>query len=411
MDGSPASPRLSDRFLLKGSEVGVWHYSAPRVVGSGGGRAIVEVRARWLVSGNVEFGLRVDGLRVWFPLERYFLYSLARPSDAARRSSVFDTGAFGSVCWDGALDDITGGGVSDYFGLLSDCEALLASRGVLEGGSGHLSGWAPGAPLGGWVGVAVAGRRVAVLDLDSYKTGFTLTGSIPPALGRLSGLRELSLESNELTGVIPPELGGLSGLGYLYLHENLLTGSIPPELGDILGLMDLRLGSNYLTGGIPGELGDLVKLRNLFLDDNALTGGIPVSLARLVDLEYLVLYFNRLSGVIPGELGDLSKLVGLYLNDNLLTGGIPASLGELPVLMELHLQANFLSGEIPSELGRLGERPDPASDLRFFHQFDEESIRMPYDNPDLGGCVPDSLNKEGVTVYRGYLEWCQPTPT
>ena len=77
-----------------------------------------------------------------------------------------------------------------------------------------------------------------------------MTGEIPPELGRLSNLTELSLADNGLTGEIPPELGGLSngavsrrqpverfrlswGLSNLtqLVLDNQLTGEIPPELG------------------------------------------------------------------------------------------------------------------------------------------------------------------------------------
>jgi len=57
-----------------------------------------------------------------------------------------------------------------------------------------------------------------------------LTGSIPPELGNLDSLEDLSLSSNDLTGSIPDELGNLDSLTYLTLSSNNLTGSIPPEL-------------------------------------------------------------------------------------------------------------------------------------------------------------------------------------
>ena len=44
-----------------------------------------------------------------------------------------------------------------------------------------------------------------------------MTGEIPPELGGLSNLMELSLADNQLTGEIPPELGGLSNLTGLIL--------------------------------------------------------------------------------------------------------------------------------------------------------------------------------------------------
>ena len=64
-----------------------------------------------------------------------------------------------------------------------------------------------------------------------------MTGEIPPELGGLSNLTELSLSGNQLTGEIPPELGGLSNLtGLRLFHGNQLTGEIPPELGGLSNL-------------------------------------------------------------------------------------------------------------------------------------------------------------------------------
>ena len=38
-------------------------------------------------------------------------------------------------------------------------------------------------------------------------------------LGSLSNLERLDLGGNQLTGTIPPELGRLSGVVWLYLHD------------------------------------------------------------------------------------------------------------------------------------------------------------------------------------------------
>ena len=82
-----------------------------------------------------------------------------------------------------------------------------------------------------------------------------MSGEIPPELGGLTNLRELSLVSNELSGEIPPELGALTNLQYLTLWGNELSGEIPPELGDLTNLIGLRIGFNpNLTGPIPRQL-------------------------------------------------------------------------------------------------------------------------------------------------------------
>ena len=94
--------------------------------------------------------------------------------------------------------------------------ALYRSAGGL--GWGKNVNWGTDAPLGDWSGVRVDdGGRVTEL-----KFGHRLPGPIPPELGRLASLEELSLGNNRLTGTIPRELGGLAG--FWGLEGNDLTG-------------------------------------------------------------------------------------------------------------------------------------------------------------------------------------------
>ena len=145
--------------------------------------------------------------------------------------------------------------------------------------------WLSGRPIGEWHGVTTdSNGRVTRLVLFANR----LTGEIPPELGGLSNLKELSLYSNQLTGEIPPELGGLSNLKELSLSSNQLTGEIPPELGGLSNLTFLSLYSNQLTGEIPPELGGLSNLTG---------AGSPPN--------------NQLTGEIPPELGGLSNLICL----------------------------------------------------------------------------------------------------
>ena len=87
-----------------------------------------------------------------------------------------------------------------------------------------------------------------------------MTGAIPPELGNLTNIRELSLYDNQLTGIIPLELGNLANLQGLDLNNNQLTGIIPPELGNLANLRYLGIGGNQFTGCMPNSL------RHLFVD-------------------------------------------------------------------------------------------------------------------------------------------------
>ena len=226
-------------------------------------------------------------------------------------------------------------------------EALYEATG---GGDWSLNdNWLSAAPIGEWYGVTVAADgRVTGLRLQNNN----LSGRIPPELGSLSSLVELSLSHNDLSGRIPPELGNLSSLARLFLHNNRLSGGIPPELGRLSSLERLILDSNELSGRIPRELGGLSSLRQLVLSRNDLTGQIPSELTDL-DLEEFSLAYNELIGPIPPALGSMPSLKRLYLVSNHLVGPIPPELGRLTSLERLYLNRNNLSGSIPSELGNL----------------------------------------------------------
>ena len=207
-------------------------------------------------------------------------------------------------------------------GLVSDCRTLLGLQSALAG-TGALN-WSAGTGMRSWDGVTLGGtpQRVAVLSLDQAG----LTGTLPPELGRLTGLELLRLSANQLTGRIPREIGALTNLRDLWLNDNRLTGAIPVELGSLPRLGLAYLEGNSLTGSIPPELGNLTDLQRLWLFDNDLTGSIPSELGGLTELTNLWLSGNGLSGTIPAELTNLTNLNLLLLSGNEIEGCVPPSL-------------------------------------------------------------------------------------
>ena len=252
--------------------------------------------------------------------------------------------------------------------LVADCDTLLAIRDTLAG-SGTLN-WSASTPITDWDGVAaVEGtpQHVTVLYLPNQG----LSGTLPPELGELNGLEQLTLLNNELTGAIPPELADLSRLNQIILGGNQLTGVIPPELGGLASLQGLELYENNLTGTIPSELGSLTNLQALHIDT------------------------NRLSGPIPPELGSLTNLRWLTLHDNQLTGEIPSTLGRLTNLEQLYLSGNRFSDCVPSELRNVRET-DRTHRLR--------EIGIPYCDVLLRGLsiTPAELRPEFDPYVTGY---------
>ena len=271
-------------------------------------------------------------------------------------------------------------------GLLSDCDALLAARDRLRGG-GFLN-WSADVAIDEWYGVTVEGspRRVTQLKVRSWR----LDGEIPAELGRLTGLRVLSLADNRLRGGIPSELGGLYKLEQLSLSKNRLEGAIPPELGNLAALERLSLSDNRLSGGIPSELGRLVNLDHLSLSSNRLTGEIPAEFGMLADLNYLSLTNNRLTGGVPPDLGNLTELRYLRLSDNNLNGGLPSELGGLAKLRHLHLLRNQLSGAIPTEFEGL-------ANLRLLHLSANDLIgEIPAELGSLSSLTELYLSRNGL---------------
>ena len=189
-------------------------------------------------------------------------------NEGNQASNVFSaTATMQSAC-------VSGGAVplgDEYADLARDCATLLGLHDELVGSATLSPAWSVSTDIATWLGITIEAMRVSKIRLGIA----SLDGSIPPALGNLDGLEQLSLFENELTGEIPAELGDLSELTNLKLSYNQLTGAIPPELGSLSELTSLELLFNRLTGAIPSELGTLTQLRNLHLDSNQLSGSIP----------------------------------------------------------------------------------------------------------------------------------------
>ena len=97
--GEELSPKLRNRYLpYERVVVGKWYYSEVRVVGQAGCSVLVEVQVRRMPSGNVEFGLRLDGRREWLPRARFFPYDT--PVGQVLLSSIFDTTEYLLGCGD-----------------------------------------------------------------------------------------------------------------------------------------------------------------------------------------------------------------------------------------------------------------------------------------------------------------------
>ena len=206
----------------------------------------------------------------------------------------------------------TAGAVSDAATITVDLfqrDALMKLYGSLNGDDWiRNGGWGTRTMLGTWHGVETdEDGNVARLEL----TRNNLNGEIPSEVKFLSYLRGLNLSFNDsLSGNIPPEIGELENLTELSLHHNSLTGPIPSGIANLTNLDTLDIHHNQLTGPLPEWLGDLSNLSYLSVWGNELTGPLPASLGNLTDLYRLWVNINDLSGPLPRTLTGLT--LGLF---------------------------------------------------------------------------------------------------
>ena len=259
--------------------------------------------------------------------------------------------------------------------LVTDCTTLLGLMDTLSGM--QTLNWATNVAMGSWEGITVDGTPLRVTEQDLNQKG--LTGSIPAALGDLSGLTYLNLEHNNLTGAIPTDLGDLTSLTYLNLGNNFgLTGSIPTELNQLTALTYLSINNSPSITSLP-DLSALTNLEELYLHANNFTGTFPTWLGSLTNLTHLHLFGTAqkdldglgLTGPIP-NLNTLTNLEELSIDGNGLTGTIPTWFNTLTSLDRLDLDRNRLTGEIPD-----------LSPLTSMTHLDLASNRLTGEIPDL----------------------------
>ncbi|KAJ1341721.1 hypothetical protein BSLG_003681 [Batrachochytrium salamandrivorans] len=203
--------------------------------------------------------------------------------------------------------------------------------------------------------------------------GLGLRGSIPVDFSRLSELRVLCLNDNEISKEIPAGIFKLKNLEKLDLSGNLIDGHIPNQICDLkrlefllsinsqefceshysFGVPKTLCFRNNIGGEIPRNIGRLRNLKTLNCSSNSLTGEIPASIVNLSGLVKLDLSHNQLSGHISQDIGSLTNLQQLYLNDNRLTGNIPHSVTDLTRLENLNLSNNQLIGVLSPEIGNM----------------------------------------------------------
>ncbi|KVH99810.1 putative receptor-like protein kinase At3g47110 [Cynara cardunculus var. scolymus] len=259
------------------------------------------------------------------------------------------------------------GGETDHLALLSVKKHITTDPYQI------MPSWNDSIHFCNWTGIVCGLRHQRVVTLNLWSGGFA--GSIPPAIGNLSFLRELLLHNNSFTGNVPPEVGRLSRLTRLGLSNNSLSGEIPSNISRCPNLIELDLSANNFTGIVPNEFESLTKLQHINLHSNELTGeipkfignftslafisglgnnfqgNIPDTLGRLSNLWFFGFALNNLSGILPLSFFNISSLTNIDLPDNQIGGNLPSDIAQrFPRLINLNLPINKFSGSIPLSL-------------------------------------------------------------
>jgi hypothetical protein len=108
-----------------------------------------------------------------------------------------------------------------------------------------------------------------------------LTSTIPTEVGRLTNLRVLDLDFNDLTGTLSTELLSLSSLTQLDVNNNRLSGSIN-GIGNFPDMAWLQLSSNLFTGTVPVAVGNYLSLSAFTLHGTSIGGTMPEEVCNLL---------------------------------------------------------------------------------------------------------------------------------
>ncbi|GJR38748.1 kinase-like domain-containing protein [Tanacetum coccineum] len=184
--------------------------------------------------------------------------------------------------------------------------------------------------------------------LQLNRSASDINRAFPDAIGNLSLLNTIYLNSNKLEDLIPSSLGNCTKLTVFSLADNRLSGKIPKQIIQLSSLsIGLDLSQNSLSGSIPLDIKDLKMLNILDLSYNNLSGTITSNLGECVSLTTLKLQGNQFQGIIPSSISSLRGLEVLDMSQNNLSGKIPQFLDKWVSLEFLNLSSNDFEGEVP----------------------------------------------------------------
>ena len=244
----------------------------------------------------------------------------------------------------------------------SDSLALVAIYNASKGAEWTKNNWDLTTPIDTWNGVSLnEAGRVSVLKLSTSGV-IPNEWTLPEAIGDLTELTDLRINSNKLAGEIPDAVYSLTKLEKLYFQNDNLTGALSSKLGQLTELTELYVDRNAnMSGSIPKEIGSLKKLARLNISQTGIGGEIPAELGQCDALLQFMAFKTALSGNLP-DIWDMPVLQTVMLHTNPgITGNLPASLSKLKPLESgtapsIQIYGCSLTGTIPDCFAELPEK-------------------------------------------------------
>eukprot|EP01113_Clastostelium_recurvatum_P028216 TRINITY_DN3415_c0_g2_i2.p1 TRINITY_DN3415_c0_g2~~TRINITY_DN3415_c0_g2_i2.p1 ORF type:complete len:597 (-),score=84.55 TRINITY_DN3415_c0_g2_i2:85-1806(-) len=195
-----------------------------------------------------------------------------------------------------------------------------------------------------WPGIRCVSARdhnVAAIVLNDNN----LQGKLTASLGSLGPAFEtLSLGNNQLTSGLPVELGRLTGLRSLLLNNNQLCGTIS-NIVTTLSLISLDLSRNNFVGSVP-VFTQAATFEVINLSNNYLIGNLPTTLGPSWGrLQVWNVAYNHLTGTIPASYGNIPSINEITMHHNQLSQSIPTSFDSKN--FDIYLQYNLFQGSAP----------------------------------------------------------------
>ncbi|XP_070012755.1 leucine-rich repeat receptor-like serine/threonine-protein kinase BAM3 isoform X2 [Nicotiana sylvestris] len=200
--------------------------------------------------------------------------------------------------------------------------------------------------------------ELSLLELQNNYISGQLSNKKSSVSAKLEGL---NLSNNRLSGALPTAIGKFSGLKNLLLSGNRFSGDIPSDISRLKSISKLDLSRNNFSGRIPPEIGNCLSLTYLDLSQNQLLGPIPAQIAQIHILNYINISWNHFNDSLPEVIGSMKSLTSADFSHNNLTGSIPETGQYLffnstsfignPYLCGSYLTPCNITSNAPSQLG------------------------------------------------------------